>query len=75
MSHQIDVLVDETGRARIKDFGLAVINTVPTVYAVNHRYDRIQWIAPELVVEGGPFSKESNIFSFAMLMVEVRYHA
>ena len=73
MSRQNNVLVDETGHARIKDFGLAVINTIPKVWTGNPTIDRNrQWTAPE-VLEAEQYSKESNIFSFGMLMVEVRY--
>ena len=75
MPRQNNVLVDKTGHARIKDFGLATINAIPedwTKSSIDDLENSLQWTAPE-VVNSKPYRKESNIFSFGMLMVEVRY--
>ena len=32
----------------------------------------VQWTAPEILNEQGTFSKEADIFSFVMVMIEVR---
>ena len=65
--------MDETGRACIADFGLAAITqNLDFTRAVSiQRGDTLRWIAPE-VLNGGSHSKETNVFSFAMVMIEVR---
>ena len=70
---QSDVLVDDTGQARITDFGLA---TVTTDADSPQRDSEIQgysarWTAPEIFGETGTYSKEADVFSFAMVMIEV----
>ena len=71
---QPNVLVDDTGHARISDFGLATvtqnldsIRTVP-----DERAHTARWTAPEILNEEGSYSKETDVFSFAMVMIEVR---
>jgi len=32
-----------------------------------------RWTAPEILNEEGTFSKEADVFSFAMVMIEVHY--
>ena len=34
--------------------------------------DSTRWIAPEILGNLGTFSKEADVFSFAMVMIEVR---
>jgi len=67
--------VDATGHARITDFGLAtVIESLDSARSTSGGYDHAaRWTAPEILSEKGIFSKEADIFSFAMIMVEVRY--
>ena len=66
--------MDTASHARITGFGLA---------AVTHDLDWIQsasaearddarWIAPEILDGQGTYSKEADIFSFAMVVIEVR---
>jgi len=31
-----------------------------------------RWTAPEILADRGTFSKEADVFSFAMVMIEVR---
>jgi len=71
---QSAVLVDATGRARIMGFGLPVvtqsldsIRSAPAGCGHSAR-----WIAPEVLDGQGIFSKEGDIFSFAMVVIEVR---
>jgi len=33
--------------------------------------DSIRWTAPEILADRGTFSKEADVFSFAMVMIEV----
>ena len=65
-------MVDGSGIARITDFGLASIVRDPS--SVASAYDgghTPRWTAPEILRES-PASKESDVFSFAMVMFEVR---
>ncbi|KAF9644746.1 kinase-like protein [Thelephora ganbajun] len=67
-----NILVDGSGHARIGDFGFANItqhlDSIPS--ASIHRGHAPRLIAPE-VLNGGPPSKEADIFSFAMVTIEV----
>ena len=56
---QHNVLIDPTGHARITDI-------VPEEQGYTMRWD-----APEIMNTGEKHSKETDIFSFAMVMVEV----
>lgn len=70
-----NILVDDSGRVRIADFGFSVVtqdldsaeNTAST-----HGFT-LRWAAPE-IINGGVASREGDIFSFAMVMVEVRHN-
>ncbi|KAF9778334.1 kinase-like domain-containing protein [Thelephora terrestris] len=64
-----NVLVDDVGRARISDFGLSRV-TNHLNYTWDTRSFAPQWSAPELLSDG-THSKKADIFSFAMVMVEV----
>ena len=71
---QANVLVDRLGRAHITDFTLTEIacdkDSTRRVTDLPD-YDT-RWTAPE-VLEGAPrLTKEGDIFSFSMVMVEVR---
>jgi serine/threonine protein kinase len=65
---QPNILVDASGRARITDFGLAqdIIGGISIAEGQSAR-----WTAPEVSAEEERPSKEADIFSFAMVMVEV----
>jgi len=67
--------VDATAHARITGFGLAAITqNLDTIRGGSGRNGCVlQWTAPEILSEKGTFSKEADIFSFAMVMIEVRY--
>lgn len=73
MRVQANVLVDETGRARITDFAFAIVirkrHSIRT--PLNKRGDTARWTAPEILNETGSYSKEADVFSFAMVMIEV----
>jgi len=65
-SGQPNILIDDSGHARITEFGLARVTR-----SVSHQnVHTARWTAPEVLNEG-PHSKESDVFSFAMVMIEV----
>ena len=72
--NQPNVLVDTTGRARITDCGLAMVtqNLDSIRSAPDGHGHSTRWIAPEILDNRGTFSKEADVFSFAMVMIEVR---
>jgi len=71
---QSNILVDGTGRAQITDFGLATFtqNLDSTRNALSEHGDSARWIAPEIFDNRGTSSKEGDVFSFAMVTIEVR---
>ena len=70
---QRNVLVDDSGRARVADFGLStVIRNVDSIPTASRQHGHtVRWSAPEILNDEGN-SKETDIFSFAMVMIEVR---
>lgn len=69
-------MVDESGNARIADFGLATIARSPYSYrsTLDECGHTARWCAPELLISGESANKESDIFSFGMIIIEVRSH-
>ena len=70
------IRVDHLGRAQIMDFALASANrnqcpTCGTVKLGNYVMPR--WTAPEVMNEVGPYTDKEDVFSFAMVMVEVSH--
>ena len=65
---QPNILVDDSGRPCITDFGLAQDATGEVSMADGHS---VQWTAPEVLTKRGTPSREADVFSFAMVMVEV----
>jgi len=70
-----NVLVDATIRARITDFGPATATrNLDFIRSASEGHGRAaQWTAPEILSEKGTPSKEADVFSFAMVMIEVGY--
>jgi len=63
--------VDETGRARLTDFGLSVVAPElgpPEPITDGHA---VRWAGPEILDREQPASKQSDLYSFAMVMIEV----
>ena len=72
---QPNILVNNAGRARITDFGLTTVtqNLDSIRSASDDHGHTARWTAPEILKEEGLHSKEADVFSFAMVMIEVRH--
>ena len=66
--------MDANGNARITDFGLAIItqDLDSLRNGSDECGDGARWIAPEILENRGTYSKEADVFSFAMVTIEVR---
>ena len=64
-----EIMVDGSGNARIMDFGLAGVVRGPNPVASTGYSPR--WTAPEILRDGTPPNKKSDVFSFAMVIYEV----
>ena len=71
---QATILVDASGHARITDFGLAAVTQDLQLIRSGSGEcgDSVRWIAPEISDGRSSHSKEGDVFSFAMVMIEVR---
>jgi len=63
-------MVDASGCARITDFGLAQDYGIGRGTGMAPA-GTARWTAPEILEDKGALSKEADVFSFAMVMVEV----
>ena len=74
-SGQPNILVDDYGIARIADFGFTTVtkNLDSMRIATGHHGLTPRWTAPEVLKEETAYSKEADIFAFAMVMIEVRH--
>ncbi|KAF9647762.1 kinase-like protein [Thelephora ganbajun] len=68
----LNIIVDTTGRAQITDVGLATVtqnlDSIRDASADDGHSAR--WIAPEILDDRGVYSKEADIFAFAMITIE-----
>lgn len=67
--------MDGAGHARIADFCLATVtHDLDWIRAGSEVQSRpAQLAAPEILTGEGTYSKEADVFSFAMVMIEVRH--
>ena len=65
--------MDASGNARITDFGLAIVTQdLDSLRGGSGECgDGTRWIAPEILKDRGTYSKEADVFSFAMVTIEV----
>ena len=66
-------MVDKSGNARLVDFGLAAIARNPHSLrsTLDEGHTTARWCAPEVLTGEECASKESDIFSFGMVIIEV----
>ena len=64
--------MDNYGHARIVDFGLAMVTqNLDSIRSASSQHGHTpRWAAPEVLKEG-IYSQEADVFSFAMVMIEV----
>jgi serine/threonine protein kinase len=64
--------VDDSGRARLTDFGFSgIASDLGSAVSITDGH-AVRWAAPEILDMEGPVSKESDVYSFAMVVIEVR---
>lgn len=70
---QTNILVDHFRRARVTDFSLTTLhpNQRSTCSASYLAKGDTRWTAPEVLEEMRPLTEKADVFSFAMVMVEV----
>ena len=68
-----NILVDAAGHARVADFGLATVTQdLDSIQnGLDERSQCARWIAPEIFGGRETYSKEADVFSFAMVTIEV----
>ena len=74
--HQLNILVgvvDDIPHARIADFGIAIVTkNLDSLRTATHQNTHTpQWSAPEIFLGQNP-SHASDVYSFAMVTIEVR---
>ncbi|KAK6996811.1 kinase-like domain-containing protein [Favolaschia claudopus] len=69
---QSNILVDDSGRACLTDFGLTVL-TDATVSQINHGAGSVRWMAPETLnpVTGFARTPASDIYAFGCVCLEL----
>ena len=68
---QPSIFVDDRGRACLADFGLSAITSDIKSTARVHKYYSVRWAAPEILRGNVGVSKETDIYSFGMVVIEV----
>ncbi|KAF9789351.1 kinase-like domain-containing protein [Thelephora terrestris] len=66
-----NIFVDDLGRAYLTDFSLATISPDLKPVALVRPFCPLRWTAPEILGADAVISKETDIYSFAMLMIEI----
>ncbi|KAF9779315.1 CNH domain-containing protein [Thelephora terrestris] len=67
-----NILVDERGRARLTDFGFtSVVRGTNSVLVTAVQGYTARWAAPEVLKSGDKNTREADVFSFGMVVIEV----
>ena len=71
---QANVVVDASGNARITDFGHTRVaqDIILPGSADGRQGCTTRWAAPEVLRDDSQVTKESDIFSFGMVIIEVK---
>lgn len=73
MNLKANILIDEGGHARLTDFGLtSVVRRDTSSLSIQNlgATNATAWAAPE-ILQGGGSTMEGDVFSFAMVVIEV----
>ena len=67
-----NVLIDHSGHARLTDFGFAsVVRGVDSVLVTGVQGYSARWATPEVLLDGDRNTREADIFSLGMIVIEV----
>ncbi|KAF9785465.1 kinase-like domain-containing protein [Thelephora terrestris] len=67
-----NILIDHTGHACLADFGLtSVVRGLSSVLVTNVQGYTERWAAPEVLESGDRNTREADVYSFGMVVVEV----
>lgn len=69
--HQPSILVDDSGHPRLTDFGFSRLASEPESIAPRTDGHSVRWAAPEVLDMVQPVTKASDVFSLAMVIIEV----
>ena len=64
--------MDDAGRARLADFGLAAIVLDSGPAGPIEDGHAVRWAAPEILDKQNPVSSKSDVYSLAMVVIAVR---
>lgn len=67
----LNVLLDKELRARVSDFGLSKIKPGVITFDGKSSGGTIRWMAPEVLSPGAKNTKESDVYSFGMVLWEL----
>lgn len=69
---QTNILVDQSGHARLTDFGFAsVARELDSIHVSEVQGYSKRWAAPEVLLRGDRCTREADVFAFGMVVVEV----
>ena len=69
---QPNVLIDDSGHARLTDFGFAsVVRGMNSVLVTEVLGYSSRWAAPEVLKRGDKNTCEADVFAFGMVVIEV----
>ncbi|KAJ7694111.1 ras guanine nucleotide exchange factor domain-containing protein [Mycena rosella] len=66
-----NVLIDTTGSALLSGFGITSFIEKYSNVAASSESGNVRWAAPEVLRNGDPVSKQSDVWSFAMVCLEL----
>ena len=65
-----NVLIDDTWRAKLTDFGLSKIQSA-SIMTISERSRAIQWMAPESLTRYCVYTEQSDIYSYGVILWEI----